>query len=61
MMYENLDEKLVNALLDDGRARLRTLAEELVVSVTTVSNHPIDLDEQSVIRGYTPKVDYDVP
>ena len=59
MTYENLDEKLINALLDDGRASLRSLAEKLDVSVTTVSNHLSDLEEQGVIRGYTPKVDYD--
>lgn len=59
MTYENLDEKLVNALLNDGRASLRNLAEELGVSVTTVSNHLSDLDDQGVIRGYTPRVDYD--
>jgi DNA-binding Lrp family transcriptional regulator len=59
MTYENLDEKLVNALLEDGRASLRTLAEDLGVSVTTVSNHLSDLDEQGVINGYTPTVDYD--
>lgn len=58
MTYENLDKKLVNALLDDGRASLRSLAEELEVSVTTVSNHLSDLEEQGIIRGYTPKVDY---
>ncbi|MFC4988223.1 MULTISPECIES: HTH-type transcriptional regulator Lrp [Saliphagus] len=59
MTYENLDAKLVNALLGDGRASLRSLAEDLDVSVTTVSNHLSDLEEQGVIQGYTPKVDYD--
>ncbi|QSW99902.1 HTH-type transcriptional regulator Lrp [Haloterrigena alkaliphila] len=59
MTYENLDAKLVNALLGDGRASLRSLAEELDVSVTTVSNHLSDLEEQGVIDGYTPRVDYD--
>jgi len=58
MTYENLDAKLVNALLGDGRASLRSLAEELDVSVTTVSNHLGDLEEEGVIRGYTPRVDY---
>jgi len=43
MTYENLDAKLVNALLGDGRASLRSLAEDLDVSVTTVSNHLSDL------------------
>jgi DNA-binding Lrp family transcriptional regulator len=59
MTYENLDAKLVNALLGDGRASLRSLAEDLDVSVTTVSNHLSDLEDQGVIRGYTPIVDYD--
>ena len=59
MTYENLDRKLVNALLGDGRASLRSLAEDLDVSVTTVSNHLSDLEEAGIIRGYTPKVDYD--
>jgi len=58
MTYENLDQKLVNQLLDDGRASLRSLAEELDVSVTTVSNHLSDLEEQGLIEGYTPKIDY---
>ena len=59
MTYENLDAKLINALLGDGRASLRSLAEQLDVSVTTVSNHLRDLEEQGVIDGYTPRVNYD--
>ncbi|WP_408957905.1 HTH-type transcriptional regulator Lrp [Natrinema sp. 74] len=59
MTYENLDEDLVNELLDNGRTSLRSLAEELDVSVTTVSNHLSNLEESGVINGYTPKVDYD--
>jgi len=59
MTYENLDRKLINELLDDGRASLRSLADDLDVSVTTVSNHLSDLEEQGIISGYTPKVDYD--
>jgi DNA-binding Lrp family transcriptional regulator len=57
--YENLDAKLINALLGDGRASLRSLAEELDVSVTTVSNHLRDLEDDDVIDGYTPRVNYD--
>ncbi|MFB6133891.1 MAG: HTH-type transcriptional regulator Lrp [Halanaeroarchaeum sp.] len=59
MTYENLDAELINALLGDGRASLRSLAEELDVSVTTVSNHLKDLESEGVIQGYTPIVDYD--
>ncbi len=59
MTYENLDAKLINALLGDGRASLRSLAEQLDVSVTTVSNHLRDLEDEGVIEGYTPRVNYD--
>ena len=59
MTYENLDADLVNELLGDGRASLRSLAEKLDVSVTTVSNHLSDLEDEGVIEGYTPRVDYD--
>jgi len=59
MTYENLDAKLINSLLGDGRASLRSLADELDVSVTTVSNHLKDLEEAGVIEGYTPVVNYD--
>ncbi|MFB6128806.1 MAG: HTH-type transcriptional regulator Lrp [Halorhabdus sp.] len=58
MTYENLDRKLINKLLDDGRASLRSLADELDVSVTTVSNHLSTLEDEGTIEGYTPKVDY---
>ncbi len=59
MTYENLDSKLINALLEDGRASLRSLADELDVSVTTVSNHLKNLEQEGVITGYTPIVSYD--
>ncbi|RJX43265.1 Lrp/AsnC family transcriptional regulator [Halonotius aquaticus] len=59
MTYENLDAKLINALLGNGRASLRSLGEQLDVSVTTVSNHLRDLEAEGVVNGYTPIVDYD--
>lgn len=59
MTYENLDSELINELLVDGRASLRSLAEKLDVSVTTVSNHISDLEESGVIAGYVPVVDYE--
>jgi DNA-binding Lrp family transcriptional regulator len=59
MTYENLDVKLVNELLGDGRASLRSLADDLDVSVTTVSNHLQTLEEEGAVEGYTPVVDYE--
>ncbi|PSP15683.1 AsnC family transcriptional regulator, partial [Halobacteriales archaeon QH_10_67_13] len=52
MTYKNLDRRLVNALLGDGRASLRNLAEQLEVSVTTVSNHLSELEESEVDVGF---------
>jgi len=59
MTYEHLDAELINALLADGRASLRSLAEELDVSVTTVSNHLADLENEGIIGGYMPLIDYE--
>ncbi|WP_317176104.1 HTH-type transcriptional regulator Lrp [Halomontanus rarus] len=59
MVYEHLDSKLVNALLDDGRSSLRSLAEELDVSVTTISNHLSELQDEGTIEGYTVQLNYD--
>ena len=58
MTYENLDARLVNALMGDGRASLREIGEQLDVSVTTVSNHLSTLEEDGVIQGFTPRIDY---
>ncbi len=59
MAYEYLDAELVNELLADGRASMRSLAKELDVSVTTVSNHLGQLENSGVITGYVPVLDYD--
>lgn len=59
MTYEHLDERLVNALLEDGRQSLRDLAEAVDVSVTTVSNHLRQLEDDGHIRGFVPLIDYD--
>lgn len=58
MTYENLDARLINSLLGNGRASLRSLGEQLDVSVTTVSNHLQDLEDEGVIEGYSPQVNY---
>ena len=58
-MYDNIDQRIINALLDDGRASLREIAEQTDVSVTTISNHIQDLESENVITGYQPVVNYD--
>ncbi|MDY6780076.1 MAG: HTH-type transcriptional regulator Lrp [Halobacteria archaeon] len=58
MTYDNLDLKIINLLLEDGRASLRSLAEELDVSVTTVSNHLKEMEESGIIEGFKPVINY---
>jgi DNA-binding Lrp family transcriptional regulator len=58
MTYDNLDLKIINHLLDDGRASMRSIAEELDVSVTTISNHIEDMEEEGIIEGFKPVLNY---
>jgi DNA-binding Lrp family transcriptional regulator len=59
MAYENLDEKLVTELIDNGRASLRELGETIDVSVTTISNHLSELEEDGYVKGYSPVLNYE--
>jgi len=59
MAHTNLDEKLINALLENSRESFQSLSDKLDVSVTTVSNHIHDLEAEGVINGYTPLIDYE--
>jgi len=54
MTYDNLDLKIINLLLEDGRASLRSIAEELDVSVTTISNHLKSMEEEGIVQGFKP-------
>lgn len=57
-MYENIDRRILNVLLNDGRASLRSVAEDTDVSVTTISNHLNELEADDVITGYAPQINY---
>ena len=59
MTYENLDERLVTALINNGRTSMRSLGEDLDTSVTTVSNHLNELEETGKIEGYSPNINYE--
>lgn len=58
MTYDNLDVKIIESLSDDGRKSLRSVAEELDVSVTTVSNHLDEMQEEGIIKGFKPVLNY---
>ncbi len=58
MTYRDLDARLIRALQRDARRSLRSLAEELKVSPSTVGHRLDDLIERGVIRGFKPDLDY---
>lgn len=59
MDIDDTDRQIVNALLGDGRASARDVAEETGVAATTVSKRLSALEEAAVIDGYTATVDYE--
>ncbi|WP_276273340.1 HTH-type transcriptional regulator Lrp [Haloarcula litorea] len=57
-MVDDIDRRIVNALLDDGRASVRDIAVETGVAATTVSRRMDDLAETGVVENYTARIDY---
>jgi DNA-binding Lrp family transcriptional regulator len=57
-MYKDLHLKIIERLRGDGRASLRQISQELGVSTTTAGKYLQHLQEQGVIRGFKPVLDY---
>ncbi len=58
MTYVDLDYDILEELRRDGRASLRTIAERLGVSTSTVSHRVKQMEEDGIIQGYRPVIDY---
>lgn len=58
MTYDNLDIRIIESLSEDGRKSLRSVAEELDVSVTTISNHLEEMEKEGMIKGFKPVLNY---
>ncbi|MDY6788730.1 MAG: Lrp/AsnC family transcriptional regulator [Candidatus Nanohaloarchaea archaeon] len=58
-MVSEFDQKLLKELSEDSRQRLKDLARELGVSITTVNNHIQDLEEEGIIDRFTIKANYE--
>lgn len=54
-----IDEKILNALLTNAKMPLRDLAKTVGVSFVTVMNRIKRLEQEKIIRGYIPLVDYE--
>ena len=56
---DDIDRRLLAALLADGRASASDLAEAVDVATATVTKRLSGLEEAGVIEGFQPRVDYE--
>ena len=59
MDIDELDKKILNALIDDSRQSYRHIAKKLKVSVVTVMNRVKALERGKMIKKYTTLVNYE--
>ncbi|KPU62642.1 AsnC family transcriptional regulator [Thermococcus sp. EP1] len=57
-MVDELDRKIISILQKDARLSYREIAKKLGIAVGTVYNRLKKLEEEKVILGFTPKLDY---
>lgn len=58
MTVDDLDARILTALGRDGRATIREIARTTGAPATTVQERVRTLEENSVIQGYVPRLDY---
>lgn len=58
-MVDELDRKILSLLQKDARLSYREIAKELNVAVGTVYNRLKRLEEEGVLKGFYPKLDYE--
>ncbi|WP_297509604.1 Lrp/AsnC family transcriptional regulator [Thermococcus sp.] len=58
-MVDELDRKIISLLQKNARLSYREIARELNVAVGTVYNRIKRLEEEGVIKGYSPILDYE--
>ncbi len=59
MKTDSVDEKLINALLDNARLSYRQLAKKAGVSAVTAMNRINHLQKEGVIKHYSANINYD--
>ncbi|KUJ99636.1 MAG: Transcription regulator, Lrp/AsnC family, partial [Thermococcales archaeon 44_46] len=57
-MVDELDRKIISILQEDARLSYREIAKKVGVAVGTVYNRIKRLEEEGIIRGFVPKLDY---
>ena len=56
MIMDILDNKIITSLNENGRKSLRTIAKELKVSLSTISNRLKRIEDEGIIERYIPVV-----
>lgn len=59
MVIDDLDRQILTLLQKDARLSYREIAKELGIAVGTVYNRIKRLEEDGVIKGFYPKLDYE--
>jgi DNA-binding Lrp family transcriptional regulator len=54
---DDMDKAILDALIDDGRASHREIAERTGISLATVNRRVRSLEDRGVIQGYTALID----
>ncbi|WP_048148163.1 Lrp/AsnC family transcriptional regulator [Palaeococcus ferrophilus] len=56
---DEIDRKILNMLMEDGRISYRDMARELGIAVGTVHNRIKKLEERGILKGFLPIIDYE--
>jgi len=59
IVIDDLDRQILTLLQKDARLSYREIAKELRIAVGTVYNRIKRLEEEGVIKGFYPKLDYE--
>jgi DNA-binding Lrp family transcriptional regulator len=59
MAINEVEKRILNALIKDSRRSYRELAKEAKVSIATISNKIREFNKKEIIKKYTAIVDYD--
>jgi len=58
MKYDQIDKKIINALLEDSRRSFREIAKVVGVSAVTVLKRVKALQDNKILKGFSASVDY---
>jgi len=56
-MLDDVDKKIINELVDDGRASVETVAERIGLSPTPTRRRIRRLEDDGIVRGYHAAID----